>query len=322
VRAIAELFWNAGEQRLRALWRVLLHALATILIGVVFALVWRALDPVGFTRDSELLAMAYRAVVVLAATQLCVRVLDGRELRELGFELDRWWWLDLGVGFAIGAVLMSGIFSVERAAGWVEIEARYTGAQDTPFALALTGMLVSFAFVALSEELFSRGYQLTNLREGLRSSRLEPRLAGGLASAGAVLLTSVAFALLHIGNPGVTVSAIVGIAAAGVVLALGYLWTGQLALPIGLHLSWNFFQGNVFGFPVSGTDPGPRVLALRQAGDPLITGGDFGPEAGLIGLAALLVGALLQLGWAKLGPRPRAASPDAQPQAESASQAS
>ena len=87
---------------------------------------------------------------------------------------------------------------------------------------------------------------------------------------------------------------------AGIMLAASVLWTGQLGLAMGLHLSWNFCQGNLFGFPVSGNDAGARVIALDQLGDPLVTGGDFGPEAGLVGIAAMLVGVGLQAAWVRL----------------------
>ena len=80
-------------------------------------------------------------------------------------------------------------------------------------------------------------------------------------------------------------------------LGLGLIWTGELGLSMGLHLSWNFCQGNVWGFAVSGNDAGPRVFAIQQTGDPIVTGGDFGPEAGLVGIAAMVIGAGLIFAW-------------------------
>src|SRR5690606_1226281 len=90
------------------------------------------------------------------------------------------------------------------------------------------------------------------------------------------------------------------IALAGIMLAVGLLWTGELALPIGLHLSWNFCQGSVFGSPVSGNDAGPRMIAVQQLGDPVITGGEFGPEAGLIGVGAMAIGVGLIAVWVRV----------------------
>ena len=85
--------------------------------------------------------------------------------------------------------------------------------------------------------------------------------------------------------------AIFNIVAAGLMLGLPYLLTGKLGLSIGLHIGWNLFQGNVFGFPVSGFEPsGATVFAIEQAGPPILTGGAFGPEGGLLGL--LVIGAI------------------------------
>jgi hypothetical protein len=84
---------------------------------------------------------------------------------------------------------------------------------------------------------------------------------------------------------------------AGILLALPYVLTGELAISIGLHLAWNFFQGTVYGFPVSGSQPSRRLLILEQSGPELWTGGAFGPEGGLLGIVATLVGCVLVLGW-------------------------
>jgi membrane protease YdiL (CAAX protease family) len=129
-----------------------------------------------------------------------------------------------------------------------------------------------FIFVGWNEELLSRGYHLQTL-------------ASGLNMFWAVIISSAVFGLLHLANPNATWVSAAGIFFAGVFLAYGYLRTKQLWLPIGLHIGWNFFEGVGFGFPVSGLDDihGPEIW----------TGGAFGPEAGLIVLPALLLGALL-----------------------------
>ena len=77
--------------------------------------------------------------------------------------------------------------------------------------------------------------------------------------------------------------------------------TGSIAIPIGIHVSWNFFQGHVFGFPVSGgKDFFTTVVAIEQGGPELWTDGAFGPEAGLIGLFGFVLGALLVTVWIRV----------------------
>jgi uncharacterized protein len=297
-------FWNAEEQRVRALWRLLLHAVALVMFALGTAALVGLLIPESLrASDSTLpsvLDSLLTVLIVAGASAAIGKGLDRRRFVEFGFRLSRLWWADFGVGVGIGVFLMGGIFVIELGAGWLTIDGYLVGAApNQPFALALLGPLMVFVAVGVYEELFSRGYQLRNLAEGLHL-RVFGRHAPSVALVLATVISSSVFGILHAGNPGATALSTFNVALAGCLLALGLLWTAELALPIGLHLSWNFCQGNVFGFPVSGSDAGPRVIAVTQAGDALITGGEFGPEAGLLGIAAMLVGAGLIAGWVRL----------------------
>jgi membrane protease YdiL (CAAX protease family) len=156
-------------------------------------------------------------------------------------------------------------------------------------------MLVVFGLVGFYEEAFSRGYGLKNLAEGLNLPFLGPR--GAVVAAW--VISSVFFGVGHAMNPHTSVISTLGVTAAGLQLGLGYVLTGRLGIPVGLHFSWNFFQGNVFGFPVSGRDFGASFLGISQGGPGVWTGGAFGPEAGLLGFLACLLGGLLIILWVR-----------------------
>jgi membrane protease YdiL (CAAX protease family) len=84
-------------------------------------------------------------------------------------------------------------------------------------------------------------------------------------------------------------------------LGAGYVLSGSLATPIGLHITWNFSQANVYGFPVSGLDASrASFLTVEQNGPKAWTGGPFGPEAGLLTVFATLSGVALILLWVRL----------------------
>jgi membrane protease YdiL (CAAX protease family) len=288
------IFWNAEERRVRALWRLLLHFAAIVLIGIIAGAAVTTLVPQAGASWALMTVLA--ALIVTAACAVVGRSLDRRRFDDFGLRLSATWWADFGAGVGIGALLMGGIFAVELAAGWVSLEGYFVGAGDQAFIVALMGPLVTFVAVGFYEELLFRGYQLRNLAEGLCIGRISPRGALLLAT----VLSSVAFGLAHANNEGASAISTVNVGLAGIMLAAGLLWTSELALPIGLHLSWNFCQGSVFGFPVSGNDVGPRIIAVQQLGDPLITGGEFGPEAGVVGIVAMASGVGLMAAWVRL----------------------
>jgi hypothetical protein len=130
--------------------------------------------------------------------------------------------------------------------------------------------------VGFQEELLSRGYHLQNL-------------AAGTSLPIGVTLSSAVFALLHLRNPSASWLSTIGIFLAGIFFAYAWVRTRRLWLPIGLHIGWNFFEGIIFGFPVSGLETF-RLLRHSIVGPILATGGPFGPEAGLIVLPALALG--------------------------------
>ncbi|MDP9457715.1 MAG: CPBP family intramembrane metalloprotease [Actinomycetota bacterium] len=301
-------FWNAAEERMRAGWRVLLQYLLYVTTyGLIAGVVAGALLSfgIGSGQDSagaELWALAASAAAALGAAAgtvwLAGRLLDRRERPLRREPLDGRWWSDLGFGLLLGGLLMSGIFSVEAAAGWIEVSAVASVPAGAPSVLAVFAPVFRFACAGIAEELIFRAYQIRNLAEGARFlPGIDPKAAvliGWVAS-------SLIFGIAHGSNPNASLLGTVNVAAAGIMLGAGYVLTGRLALPIGLHVSWNLFQGNVFSFPVSGLEPaGATVLTVEQHGQNIWTGGAFGPEGGLLGLAAFASGTVAILLWVRL----------------------
>jgi membrane protease YdiL (CAAX protease family) len=250
--------------------------------------------------NSPLLTMASllgSGLLLTLSIWLAGRFLDRRRFVDFGFHFNQRWWIDFGFGLSLGAALMALIFLFELAAGWISINGTFfTQNPETPFLSAIIIPLIIFLAVGFYEELFSRGYHLTNLAEGLSGGIIKPRTAILLAT----LFSSAVFAVLHASNPHASLASTLNIGLAGIFLAAGYVLTGQLAIPIALHISWNFFQGNVFGFPVSGGDfRSATFIQINQSGPDLWTGGLFGPEAGLLGTGAMILGIIITLIWVR-----------------------
>lgn len=300
-RLLLSIFWNRSERRVRALWRLLLQ---TGILVVILILVRLLASELLFPSVSEgvrhvvgpylsgltLLLGCWLGIVVVG------RRLDKRRLSDYGFHLDRSWFLDLAFGLALGGVLMAGIFALEYAAGWIEVhDTLHTSYPTVPFWVSIAGMLVLLVAVGIGEELIVRGCYLTNIAEGLTGRWIRPALAVLIAW----IVSSAIFGVGHVFNPNTTLLSTLMILVAGLLLGLSYLLTGELAIPIGLHITWNFFQGVVFGFSVSGHRSKTSVVAITQGGSELWTGGRFGPEAGLVGLGAMLAGAGAIVLWVR-----------------------
>ncbi|EMA02822.1 hypothetical protein C439_09575 [Haloferax mediterranei ATCC 33500] len=210
------------------------------------------------------------------------RYIDRRTVTDLGFGLDRDWVIDLGFGLVLGAALMAAIFLVGLATDWIAVVDVGFGADRLT---GVASLLALFIVVGISEELLLRGVVLTDIAEGLRW-RVSVRTA---ATVGLVVSAAV-FGLIHLMNPNSSLASTLSITLAGIMLGLGYVLSGDLAIPTGIHISWNFAQGGLFGFSVSGLDFGTSLVETTEQGPDVVTGGAFGPEAGLLGVGAIIVG--------------------------------
>lgn len=106
----------------------------------------------------------------------------------------------------------------------------------------------------------------------------------------ALIISTLIFGLVHIVNPGATWWSTLAIALeSGLLLGAAYKYSGTLWLPIGIHWAWNYMQGNVFGFAVSGNEAGESMITPSIEGPDLLTGGIFGAEASII---AVIIGVI------------------------------
>lgn len=236
---------------------------------------------VGIKDLSGLPFLAFNEVIevitISASVYLARRILDKRSFASLGFKVDGQSIADVMLGIGITFVIMGSIFITESLLGWLTLNAFAWSVE--PVQNIVTQLLlffVVFVVVAWNEELMSRGYHLQTIASG-------SNLWWGL------IFSSAIFGLLHLGNPHATWISAAGIFFAGLFLGFAYVRTRQLWLPIGLHIGWNFFEGVIFGFPVSGLDI-YHLVRTTVSGPVLWTGGDFGPEAGLIVLPAIAAG--------------------------------
>ena len=125
-----------------------------------------------------------------------------------------------------------------------------------------------------------------NILEGFSFPQINPKMTVVIS----VIVVSFVFGFLHGWNPNASLISSINISFIAVLFGYAYLIRGSLALPIGLHISWNFTQGNIFGYPVSGVGADVSIIKTNNVGNEFFTGGDFGPEAGVIILFVIMIG--------------------------------
>lgn len=205
-----------------------------------------------------------------------MRFLDRRPFSDLGLSL-KGRGKDILYGFLMAVIIYAIGFCFCLLTGQIEIVGVHLHWDN----LLLSGLL--FTMVAIVEETMMRGYVLGRL--------LRTRLNKFVS----LLISSILFALLHLMNPNVSFLPMLNLVLGGLLLGAAYLYTHNLWFPISLHLFWNWIQGFVLGYDVSGNRFCESLLTLRFPENNLINGGAFGFEGSLVCsvLAALFTASII-----------------------------
>ncbi len=259
-----------------------LFSVAPSWVGNAIQWLWRV-HPGALGRDGDLWGqlagmasfIAFGLAFSVALVYAFCRIVDRRSFRSLGWTL-RGQARELLGGLALGAGILVGAFLVLLAGDQVEIRA----VRLQPAVLAV--YFVITLLVALQEELVFRGYVLRNLMDSF------PRYGALGASAGL-------FALIHVSGAAPDLSVLTAFLG-GMLLGVRYIVTLNLWFAVALHLSWNFVEGPLLGFGVSGL-PVEGVLDLGLKGESRWTGGAAGLEGSVLLVGVLVVVLVVAAVW-------------------------
>ncbi len=209
------------------------------------------------TPSQDLIIASFTFVGTIVVVFIFRNFVDKKSFISIGFYPDNIS-KNIFFGILLGALIITTtviILTYIADIKWVGVELDFSN-------LAIYFLL--FLVVGLGEEIFFRGYILNNLL--LSMHRIF-----------ALIVSSIYFSLWHLPNEDFSFIAFINITFSGVLLGISYIYTKNLWMPIGLHLGWNFFQGSIFGFNVSGH----HVYSLfRQSriSNTIWNGGVFGLE--------------------------------------------
>jgi len=196
------------------------------------------------------------------------RFIDRKSFVSLGFAFKNYK-SDFIQGMLWGVGLISLGFVVLWALGSLTIES----IQFLP--ISMLGYIILFFVVSINEEVMVRGYILNNLSESVNKYI-------------ALLITASLFGIMHLGNANISIVGFINIILAGILLGIYYIHKQNLWFPIGIHFTWNLFQGPVLGFEVSGNKT-VSLITQNVQGNELLTGGEFGFEASLLATLLMVV---------------------------------
>ncbi|MBA4166606.1 MAG: CPBP family intramembrane metalloprotease [Chitinophagaceae bacterium] len=258
---------------IRALLLFAVFLVVAISVGLIFGL-YAAVKP-GSTGIgmNAMLTIATSSALSIVIVFLFRTYIDRRSFTSIGLSFAHFYPGGL-IGFLSGLFLvcMGGlIIYLMGGLQWTDIL----------FTNDIFSSMSIMLLVAFSEELVFRGYILRNLMKSFN-----PWLS--------LAISAFLFALVHIMNPGIPVVGVINIVLGGLVLGITFMNTRNLWMPVLFHFSWNFFQGPVLGFPVSGL-AFRTILSTTLSGNDLITGGSFGFEGSVICTVLLLVAFLIFL---------------------------
>jgi membrane protease YdiL (CAAX protease family) len=218
---------------------------------------------------SEILLMqAFGTLGTIFIIWIFMRFIDHKKMIDLGFSFSNKL-KDILYGLIAGLVMI-GLGSL-----FLYLSGNLSIQSIVFHPIALFQSVLLFILVAINEEIFVRGYILSNLMDSMNKYL-------------ALLLSALLFMALHLLNPNVSTIGMTNVFLAGILLGVSYIFTKNLGFPLAFHFSWNFFQGPIFGYEVSGTNTS-TLLSHKLTGSEWLTGGEFGFEGSILASILCLI---------------------------------
>ena len=256
------------------LWRDIIFVIGGIILFIIGSTILSLGVYTASESDSYLINIPIfliTAVVLLLLYNLLIRYVEANDACKIAPRKDI---SSIGNGLFIGFSYFIIVTVTMSLCGYYHIKSIQFDWEKQLFSFTL------FFLVAVSEEIFFRGilFRMINRRWNIWA---------------ALVISALIFGGLHIFNDNATLWSSIAIAIeAGSLLGAAYAYSKNIWLPIGIHWIWNYTQGNILGFPVSGEDNVTSIITPEISGPQWLTGGSFGAEASAI---SAVIGLLISL---------------------------
>lgn len=248
--------------------------LINIILGIIIGIQSIRGDVSGI--EAFLTSYAYQSITIalcnlisIVAIIILFKVMNRKTTEGMGLTPVKRDYKDLLIGLLLGAASITLIIGINYIMG----DTRFNGVHITWDLLLGLILFISVGFV---EEILVRGcfQHIIYYRHGI---------------AWAIIIPSLIFSVMHFLNPNISYIAALNIALVGIVFGIMTYKSGNLWMAIGYHITWNYFQGNIFNIEVSGSAYGRGLIKSIRVEDNLLNGGAFGIEGGLICTLLLII---------------------------------
>ncbi len=240
-----------------------------LIILKIFTYIFMIYSPI----KEDIFVTLGRFIIVPFVIYFYVTKIEKRSWRSIGFSKGNGFSSTLK-GLLFGFLMFSAVVAIGMLLG----QFRFEG-YDLSSLILVIPYFILFAIQCFSEEMYARGWTITYFFK--RHSIFL-----------AMVINCIVFALPHLLSPGIDLLSIVNIFIVGMVFAVMFLRFDNIWVCGGVHTAWNFSQGIILGFNVSGYTT-PSIMKFSQVGQNLINGGAFGPESSLITTAVFIISLII-----------------------------
>ncbi len=279
---MTEKILDKGSKASLPVWaRIILIIISYLILGGIFQIIGMSIANIPLTDMNELKEISinqqfvlqlFSFIALIIIVYIFRKFIDKESIKSIGLSL-RNRTTDIATGFIIALSIIGGGSLILYVLGYID----FSNIEFNFQTLALSFVL--FILVSLTEEILMRGYILNNLLTSMNKYL-------------ALIISAAIFALLHSLNFNLSIIGIINLLLAGILLGSTYIFTKNLWFPISLHLFWNYFQGPIFGYSVSGQKI-ESLLTIKTIGKETINGGEFGFEGSILCTIITIVAILL-----------------------------